>query len=159
MPKSAPRTPMVHLRLLPGEDERVARLAAAQKKSKGDIIRRAVVFYLEHLEAEELDRQESKLEARIRKMEDRLAGLLARGNIDIGVVLEIIYMNMPQEDKEEVLKKCQKRSALRLKRKIAAVQDVRDLYKHEIVKAEQEEVDEVSGASGGSSGGGSDRAR
>ena len=146
MPKVTPQVPLVHLRLLPARNDKVSKLAASQKKSKGDIIRRAVVFYLEHMEAEDLDRRESKLEVRIRKMEDRLSGLLARGNIDIGVVLEIIYMNMPQEDKEEVLKKCQKRSALRLKRKIEQVRDVRDLYKHELVKAEEQEVKEASAA-------------
>ena len=98
--------------------------------------REAILWYMEYQAKRVQESRETKLEQRIRKMENRLAALISRGNIDTGVILEMIYANMPAVDKEAVLKRSHKRAAMRLKSKVAEVEDIEELFKKEIAKAE-----------------------
>lgn len=65
-----------------------------------------------------------------------MAALISRGNIDTGVILEIISANMPVADRDAVLKRSHKRAAMRLKRKVDEVEDIADLFKNELAKAD-----------------------
>ena len=62
------------------------------------------------------------LERRIKKMEDRLSGLVARANIDIGVILGLIYARMNKETRDEQMKMARNKSAQRLNRNIELIE-------------------------------------
>jgi len=145
-PKQAPtakrtkRTSPIEVRLVPEDLKRFDVLCAGSGRNRAQVAREAILWYMDQQDKIIQDSRESKLEARIRKMENRMAALISRGNIDTGVILEIIYSNMPVEDKEAVLKKCHKRAAMRLKGKIAEVEDIEELFRKELAKAEAHEA-------------------
>jgi len=134
--KKQKRTTPIEIRLVPDDRKRFDQLCAGSGRTRTQIAREAIIWYMDQQDKIIQDSRESKLEARIRKMENRMAALISRGNIDTGVLLEIIYANMPVEDKETVLKKCHKRAAMRLKGKIAEVEDIEELFRKELAKAD-----------------------
>ncbi len=138
-PSKAKRTSPIEVRLVPDDLKRFDVLCAGSGRNRAQVAREAILWYMDQQDKIIQDSRESKLEARIRKMENRMAALISRGNIDTGVILEIIYSNMPVEDKEAVLKKCHKRAAMRLKGKIAEVEDIEELFRKELAKAEAHE--------------------
>lgn len=138
--KKYKRTSPIEVRLVPDDLKRFDVLCTSSGRNRAQVAREAILWYMEQQDKIIQDSRESKLEARIRKMENRMAALISRGNIDTGVILEIIYSNMPVEDKEAVLKKCHKRAAMRLKGKIAEVEDIEELFRNELAKAEAHEA-------------------
>ena len=80
--------------LLSKDAIRLDQVAREKGSSRAQIVRSAILFYLDHHEAKALDERESKLEGRLKRMEDRLASMMMRSNIDIGVVYNAIYYNM-----------------------------------------------------------------
>jgi uncharacterized protein YaaN involved in tellurite resistance len=92
MPKTR-QLPEVRTRLRSEDLERLERICRAEDKTQAEVARRALLFYLDSHETEQLDRRESKLEARMRKMEDRLAAMIMRPTIDVGVIYQAIYHN------------------------------------------------------------------
>lgn len=138
--KKYKRTSPIEVRLVPDDLKRFDVLCTSSGRNRAQVAREAILWYMEQQDKIIQDSRESKVEARIRKMENRMAALISRGNIDTGVILEIIYSNMPVEDKEAVLKKCHKRAAMRLKGKIAEVEDIEELFKKELAKAEAHEA-------------------
>jgi hypothetical protein len=134
------RTSPIEVRLVPDDLKRFDILCVGSGRNRAQVAREAILWYMDQQDKIIQDSRESKLEARMRKMENRMAALISRGNIDTGVILEIIYSNMPVEDKEAALKKCHKRAAMRLKGKIAEVEDIEELFRKELAKAEAHEA-------------------
>ncbi len=134
--KRRKQTPPIEVRLVPDDLARFDQICRVSNRKRPQVAREAILWYMEQQDKIIQDSRESKVEARIRKMENRMAALISRGNIDTGVLLEIIYSNMPVEDKEAVLKKCHKRAAMRLKGKIAEVEDIEELFRKELAKAD-----------------------
>ena len=63
----------------------------------------------------------------------------ARANIDIGVILDIIYRNMPETKRDDVLKTAHKKSVSRLRRKLEIEgEGLVQVYKAEISAGEPE---------------------
>lgn len=91
------RDPEVRTRLRVSDMERFDRICKTEGKTNAEIGRAAILFYMEHYESNQLDRRESKLEARMKKMEDRLAAMIMRPTIDIGVLYQAIYYNYGKE--------------------------------------------------------------
>ena len=138
--KRRKQTSPIEVRLVPDDLAKFDQICRVSNRKRPQVAREAILWYMEQQDKIIQDSRESKLEARIRKMENRMAALISRGNIDTGVLLEIIYSNMPVEDKEAVLKKCHKRAAMRLKGKIAEVEDIEELFRKELAKAEAHEA-------------------
>jgi uncharacterized protein YaaN involved in tellurite resistance len=119
-----------------------------ENKTNADVARSAILYYLEHYEAEKLDERESKLERRMKAMEDRLAGLhmktakeLAmmqmRTSIDVGLIYEAVFYNFGAEA-EKAFKAFHKHTINRLKWKRDDDEDkttigklISDLYKRD----------------------------
>ena len=136
MPRTA-RTPVIFVRLMPADQAKVDAICKTEKKSRPEVVRRAVTDYLDRLAREQNDERETKLERRIKKMEDRIAGLLARANIDVGVILSIMRANMPAATRDDDLKKAHKTSVMRLRKKLETDgEGLIELYKAEIAAEE-----------------------
>ena len=145
MPKIAPRTPVINIRLTEGDQEKLDAICKVEKRSRPEVVRRAVTDYLDRLEREQIDARETKLERRIKKMEDRIAGLLARGNIDVGVILAIMRNNMPAATRDEDIKKAHRTSVMRLRKKLETEgEGLKELYQAEIAA----KADEGNGGEG-----------
>jgi hypothetical protein len=116
---------------------KVSQLASEKKISQAQLIRDAVLEYLEKQEQAAEDIQESKLDARLKKLEDRLAAMLMRNSIDVGVIYNAIYYNMgANADKAFTAFYSQAVKRLQAKRKdgqdkAAMMKLVTDLYRKE----------------------------
>lgn len=91
------RLPLIRTRLRTEDLKRFDQICRIEGKTQAEIARRALLFYLDAYEREEVDSRESKLEARLRKMEDRLASMIMRTTIDVGVIYRAIYFNYGKE--------------------------------------------------------------
>lgn len=96
MPK-VKRLPEVRTRLRGEDMARLDSVCRAQVKTQTEVVRQAILFYLDNYDQAEKDARESKLEARIRKMEDRLAAMIMRTTIDTGVIYQAINYNYGAE--------------------------------------------------------------
>ena len=142
------RDPQVRTRLRQTDMDRFERVCEMENKTNADVARSAILYYLEHYEAEKLDERESKLERRMKAMEDRLAGLhmktakeLAmmqmRTSIDVGLIYEAVFYNFGAEA-EKAFKAFHKHTINRLKWKRDDDEDkktigklISDLYKRD----------------------------
>jgi hypothetical protein len=128
--------------------DRFERVCEMENRTNAELARSAILYYLEHYEAEKLDERESKLERRMKAMEDRLAGLhmktakeLAmmqmRTSIDVGLIYEAVFYNFGAEA-EKAFKAFHKHTINRLKWKRDDDEDkktigklISDLYKRD----------------------------
>lgn len=83
----------MEIRLAPSDQLRFDHYAASLGKTKTELAREAVRYWMDHQDKQINDDRESKLEKRMRKMEDRLAAMIMRSTIDTGVVYHAIYYN------------------------------------------------------------------
>ena len=134
--KRRKQTSPIEVRLRPDDLAAFDQLCRVSNLKRPEVAREAILWYMEQQAKKVQDVRESKLELRIRKLENRMAALISRGNIDTGVILEIISANMPVADRDAVLKRSHKRAAMRLKRKVDEVEDIADLFKNELAKAD-----------------------
>lgn len=120
-----------------------ARMKDAAKKrgiTSSEFVREAILAHLDAGDREASEARDSLLEKRLKKMEDRLAGLMARTAIDTGMIFQIVQANMNPETKEEDLLWAHSLAVKRLKKKLqgqaAEVQ--------ELAKADQTRIDSES---------------
>lgn len=142
------RDPEVRTRLRAADMERFDRICKKEGKTNAELGRAAILYYIDHYETEQLDQRESKLERRMKAMEDRLAGLhmktakeLAmmqmRTSIDVGLIYEAVFYNFGAEA-EKAFKAFHKHTINRLKWKRDDDEDkttisklISDLYKRD----------------------------
>lgn len=110
--------PRIQTRLSLDEHLRFQKALVKRDLTIGQLTRDAITFYLDKLDEGALDERERLLERRIKKMEDRLSGLMARANIDVGVILTLMYARMKKETRDEELKMARNKSAQRLNKNI-----------------------------------------
>lgn len=120
--------PRITTRLADEDYNRFLQAVIANKTTVSQLARDAMCFYLDHLDSDRKKEYDSQLETRIKKMEDRLAGLLARANIDVGVIINLMYARMNVQTREEEIKAAHAKSAQRLRRKAEVIEKLKDLY-------------------------------
>jgi len=94
-------------------------LAKSNKKTRAQVAREAIRWYLDHQEKLTNDSRESMLEKRMKRMEDRLAALMARTAIDIGMVYHLMYRHMDNKSRDDVLSWAYDSAVKRLRKKLA----------------------------------------
>lgn len=94
------KSPTVQARLAPADFTRFSEVAKAEKKTKGQLAREAILFYLANREhtkwknrdrviTNEIDRLSKVQVKEIRAMANRLAAMLYRLQVEVGVVHEL----------------------------------------------------------------------
>jgi hypothetical protein len=91
--------------------------AVLLKGTEASLVREAVLFYLDHQEKEKDNRREMMLEKRMQKMEDRLASILAKTAIDVGVIYSLLWQNANYKTRDEQFIRARKHSVDRLRKK------------------------------------------
>lgn len=76
------------------EFQKVSALAAMEGKTKSEVVRDAVLFYLAAKEDEAYRARESVLAEEMEAMTNRICAMLARQGRQIGAVFEMTYSNM-----------------------------------------------------------------
>ena len=127
----------VYGRLVRSDEARLQDAAKRKGIKPSAYVREALLAYLDAEDREAADERESKLEKRLKKMEDRLAGLMARAAIDTGMIFQIVQANMNPETKEEDLLWAHSLAVKRLKKKLAGqAAEIKELAKVEESKSD-----------------------
>lgn len=120
---------------LASEDrKRLAEIAKAQGKTKTDVARKAIIEYLDRVENRDAAEDESKVATAIKRMENRIAGLMARSAIDIGTIYQVLWLRSDPAKRKELFDKSRAFSIQRLNKKLEA----------EEVQIKERIVDEIS---------------
>lgn len=115
------------------ERKKLDHLHRTTGKTKSEIAREAIRFYLDNYERLQTAEKESPLERRLKKMEDRLAALMARTAIDVGTVYTLLWHRSDGEDRKELFSACYTQAIDRLKKKLTGLDaEVKDIMKDEI---------------------------
>lgn len=93
--------PTVETKLAQADSNRVGELARKEGKTKSEIVREAVLWYLDHKEELEYKDRELQIAKEIRGMTDRICGMLARQGAALGTLYELTWTSLPNEDARE----------------------------------------------------------
>ena len=98
MPKSTKRTPVFQLRLSSDDFVRFETLCQAKGKTKTQIGREAVRWYLDHCDQVANEKRESLIAASIDKMANRICGMLARQGAEIRTLYELTWNHSDEQE-------------------------------------------------------------
>lgn len=93
MPKTK-QSPEVRTRLRNQDQERLDLICRSSGKTQTEVVRQAILFYLDSHDKGQLDIGQSETQKTLQKGFDRLAAMLMRNTIDVGVVYQAIYVMM-----------------------------------------------------------------
>lgn len=93
--------PTVETKLAQADSNRVGELARREGKTKSEVVREAVLWYLDHKEELEYKDREELIAKEIRGMTDRICGMLARQGAALGTLYELTWSSLPNEDARE----------------------------------------------------------
>ena len=85
------RVPPFQVKLSSGDLTRLDAVCLQANKSRPELAREAIRFWLEHKDATENNARESEVEQRLRKMEDHMASLLVRLGIDVNTLYFMLW--------------------------------------------------------------------
>lgn len=86
------------------EHERLATLAQSDGKTKTELGREALLWYLDHRENEKYAERDSVYARAIKEMTNRICGMLARQGTAIGVLYDVAYAGLPDEESREAFR-------------------------------------------------------
>jgi len=89
--------PTLETKLAREDFQRVDLLAKAEGKSKSEVVREAVLWYLEHKDELANKPRESETVLAIKEMTNRVCGMLARQGGIVGTLYELTWMGLPDE--------------------------------------------------------------
>jgi len=122
MPKTR-RTPKVETRLSPEAFIHFDQLARMEGKTRTAMARQAIMWYLQHHKELQNAQIESVLDARLNKIEKRLAGLLVKLGLDIGTIYSLMWTRTDPASRKEIFQECYLRAVRRMHRKLRAEEE------------------------------------
>lgn len=78
--------------------QRVDTLAKAEGKTKSELLREALLWYLEHKDEIASKPRESETVQAIKEMTNRVCAMLARQGATVGTLYELTWMSLPNEE-------------------------------------------------------------
>lgn len=81
--------------------EMAKELSAEQPRTKSDLAREAIRWYLDHYEKIKEDKQQSEITQALQAMTNRICGMLARQGAEIGTLYELAWLNHKDNKIEE----------------------------------------------------------
>jgi len=118
-----PRRPTVDTKLSEADFIRFEQLCRLENKTKTQLAREAIRFYMDNRENEILDQRESAVEKRIKKMEDRIAKLIVKVGLDVGTLHQLFWSRADSDGRDELFTKCYISAVKRLQNKLNKQED------------------------------------
>lgn len=75
------------------DHQRLLSLTKVKRKTRSELVREAVRWYLDNHEQTKLSKNESELSKNIKNMTDRICGMLARQGAQTGTLYELAWQN------------------------------------------------------------------
>ncbi|MGE4119864.1 MAG: hypothetical protein AB7F29_18505 [Candidatus Nitrosocosmicus sp.] len=107
-------------------------MAQAQGVSKSQIVRDAVLHYLDNRDAIAARPRESEVARAINEMTNRICGMLARQGATVGTLYELAWMSLPNEEARQAFN--------------SAVNTAKQKMRNRLDKDEKELAEKVKGA-------------
>ncbi|MCA9813964.1 MAG: hypothetical protein KC652_02525 [Cyanobacteria bacterium HKST-UBA01] len=118
-----PRRPTVDTKLSESDYIRLDQFCRLKQRTKTEVAREAIRFYLDHQENKILDERESAVEQRIKKMEDRIAKLIVKVGLDVGTLHQLFWSRADQDGRDELFTECYISAVKRLQNKLNKQED------------------------------------
>jgi hypothetical protein len=90
-------------------------------RSKTEFAREAILRYLDELERGQVDVRETKIEKRLRLMEERYASLMVRVGLDVGTLVALMSSRVPEKERRELMDNCYRTSVRHFNKKLEGV--------------------------------------
>ena len=124
------RTPQIETRLAAADFLRFDQLCRLDGKTKTEMARKAILYYMAGRDKEIVEEQENEVARQLKKMEDRMAAIMSRVMIDVGIVHQFLWKKSDEKGRDELFDTCYKAAVARTRRKLASVEvEVKELMK------------------------------
>ncbi len=113
--------PKIETRLTPADHKRFQTLSEERKMTMAELAREIILGYLDGQQTGAEVIRESKIERRMRAIEDRYASLLVRIGIDTGTIMALLSSRIDPSKRKEVLDTCYQVSVRHFNKKLEGV--------------------------------------
>jgi len=120
MPKTKV-APRVETRLHPDDYRYFEHLCHDQGKTKGKLAREAILFYLKQQRNMEVQKQESEVALQVRKIADRICGLLYKLGVDCNAMARFTW-EMGDDEEREAFEHCHEKAVKYMRNKMSAAE-------------------------------------
>jgi hypothetical protein len=121
MPKLK-RTPTIETRLQAVDNGRFEMACSLSGKTKTELAREAILRYLDELENGQADARDTKIEKRLKAIEDRYAGLLVRVGLDVGTLVALMSSRIQDpKQRRDLMDNCYRTSVKHFNKKLEGV--------------------------------------
>lgn len=117
MPKTK-RTPQISTRLAPSVYADFDRLCRLEGKTKTETARKAITWYVENHEKLLNEEKDTVIEQRLKKMEDRMAGLIVKLGFEMCSMNHLFWTRTDPEVRRELFAECYAAGVKRFNRKL-----------------------------------------
>jgi len=124
--------PKIESRLASEDFKRLEAMAHAEGVSMSQVVRDAVLHYLDNREAIAARPRESEVARAINEMTNRICGMLARQGATVGTLYELAWMSLPNEEARQAFN--------------SAVNTAKQKMRNKLDKDERELAEKVKGA-------------
>lgn len=100
------RTPTIATKLAAHDHIKFDQLCRVEGKTKTEVAREAICYYMNARELEIRDEQQSALEKRLLKMENRLATLLVKLGVGIFAMEHLFWSRIDSEERGNLFSEC-----------------------------------------------------
>ena len=118
MPKTK-RTPRIETRLAPADFIAFDQLCRLEGKTRSELAREALRWFMANHERARQEKTETPLERRLKKMEDRLAGLMVKNGLDIGTMYALMWSRTDETTRKALFKEMRVRAIKRMKEQLS----------------------------------------
>ena len=134
MPKTkTAQPPLVTTRLAMKDQARLNEICKLEGKTQTEVVRRAILEMLDRQEQGIAAEVKDSLAIRLKRMEDRLAGLIARNNLDIGTIYQVLWLRSDTDKRDKLWATAKTYAAKRASKKLEGEDlEIKELMKDEI---------------------------
>ncbi len=118
MPRTR-RTPRLETRVIPETFAKFEQLCLAEKKTKTQLVREAILFYLDHRTKTEVPKLEEATASRLDRIADRICGLLYKLGVDSNAVARFIYETSNDEERD-AFEECHEKAVKYMRNRMTA---------------------------------------
>ena len=135
------RTPTIATKLQPTDHGRFETACNLTGKTKTELAREAILRYIDQIERGQTETHDTKIEKRLKAIEDRYASLLVRVGLDVGTLVALMSSRIPAKDRRELMDTCYKVSVQHFNKKLEGVaRDMKQTLSAGLAKAEEKKA-------------------
>lgn len=112
----------IDTRLAPVDYRRFKALSDELHVSGAELARAAILRYMDSKQTRDEEQRDSKLEHRLKKIEDRYAGLIVRIGVDVGTMMALLSSQIEPAKRRQIMDSAYRASVERFRRKLVGVE-------------------------------------